>query len=139
MTRRVFLYGCLFHILSLTCSVSWAQVDPTQVLVGRWEGTVELPRDSNQVLTINSVSPKNGGWVAGGRFAIPPGRGAPVTIDVLSQGGTIVLEFEAGGKEHNPFRLKLVGDHQLEGTGNFVIGPERKTDRVIKLEKVASK
>jgi hypothetical protein len=115
-----------------------AQTDPAKLLVGQWEGQVESPRNQERVLTINSVAAKNGGWVAEGRFGIPPGEGGPVTINISSQDGKLVLEFEATAQVHNPWRLTLVNETQLEGTGNFVVG--RKTvDRRAKFQKAQQK
>jgi hypothetical protein len=115
-----------------------AQTDPAKLLVGQWEGQVETPRNQERVLTINSVAPKNGGWVAEGRFGIPPAKGEPVTINISSQDGKLVLEFEATAQVNNPWRLTLVNETQLEGTGNFVVG--RKTvDRRATFQKVEQK
>ena len=50
-------------------ALALAQVDPTKVLVGTWEGLIEIPRGGDQVLIINSVKAKGEGeWVARGRF-----------------------------------------------------------------------
>ena len=113
-----------------------AQIDPAKVLVGQWEGQVEVPRDQERILTINSVAPKDGGWVAEGRFGIPPAKGQPVTINISSQDGKLVLEFEATGHMHNPWHLTLVNETQLEGTGNFVVG-RKAVDRRAKFQKKA--
>jgi hypothetical protein len=111
-----------------------AEVDLAKVLVGRWEGTVET-KNPERVLIINSVSPKDNGWIGEGRFAVPPNKGQKITINISSQDGKIVLDFEAGGAMHNPWHFTLVGDNQLEGTGNFV-GGRTNRDRAAKLKKV---
>jgi hypothetical protein len=115
-----------------------AQTDPAKLLVGQWEGQVEVPRNQERVLTIISVVPKDGGWVAEGQFGIPPAKGGPVTINISSQDGKLVLEFEATAQVHNPWRLTLVNETHLEGTGNFVVG--RKTvDRKATFQKAQQK
>jgi hypothetical protein len=115
-----------------------AQTDAAKLLVGQWEGQVEVPRNQERVLTINSVAPKDGGWVAEGEFGIPPAKGGPVTINISSQDGKLVLEFETTGQMHNPWRLTLVNETQLEGTGNFVVG-RKAVDRRAKFQKMEQK
>jgi hypothetical protein len=85
------------------------------------------------------VSSKDGGSIAEGRFATPPGKGSSVTINISSQDGKFVLNFEAGGQMHNPWQLTLVGDNQLEGTGNFVGAGGKARDRRAKFQKVEPK
>jgi hypothetical protein len=130
--------GSVLAQFILLGTLALAQVDPAKVLVGRWEGSVEVNRNQERALIINSVSQKDGGWVAEGRFAVPPRKGSVVTIDVSSQDGKLVLEFEAGGQMRNPWRLTLVGDNQLEGTANFVRG-RGTVDRATTFKKVEQK
>ena len=107
-------------------SSAWAELDPTKVLVGTWEGWLGAPRAREFTLIIESVTPQDGGWVATGSFRpkegnVRPKEGnvrRPRTIPVSQQRGDIILEFRAGT---NPVRLKLVGERKLEGTMNVVV------------------
>jgi hypothetical protein len=143
MTKRVNVYSCLLVIqilIGLGGSSAWAQVDPTKVLVGKWEGHAEIPRNSERTLIIESVTPKDGGWVAEGRFGSTGENLGRRSIQVSQQGGDIILEFVTGAKTPNPVHLKLVGERKLEGTINVVVGGPRGTsDRGFKLEKVEPK
>lgn len=123
-------------------SSAWAQVDPTKVLVGTWIGHVEIPRDSERVLVITSVTPKEGGgWVADGRFGLTIEKMGRRDIEVSLRGSDIILEFAAG--QSNPVQLKLVGENRLEGTLNIVAAQPGRgavaANRSFKLEKVEPK
>jgi hypothetical protein len=131
-----------FSILVLVLSagaMTLAQVDPTKVLIGTWQGQVETLRGSDQILIINSVTATGDGeWVARGRFGPreststgPGGREMAVKV----KDNEIYIEFAAKGD--NPVRLKLVNDNKLEGTINVVL--KRAVDRRIWLEKVTPK
>jgi hypothetical protein len=142
MTTRVNVYSYLFVIqilIGLGGSSAWAQLDPTKVLVGKWEGHIEVPRDSERTLIIESVTPKDGGWVAQGRFGSTSENLGRRSIQVSQQGGDIILEFVTGTKTSNPVRLKLVGENRLEGTLNIVVSFGRTSNRGFKLEKVEPK
>jgi hypothetical protein len=143
MTTRVNVYSYLLVIqilMGLGGSSARAQLDPTKALVGKWEGHVEIPGNSERTLIIESVIPKDGGWVAEGRFGSTGGNLGRRSIEVSQQGGDIILEFVTGAKTPNPVRLKLVGERKLEGTINVVVGGARGTsDRGFKLEKVEPK
>jgi hypothetical protein len=109
--------------LRLGTSPAWAQADPAKVLIGTWVGHAEVPRDSERVLIISSVTPKDGGgWVADGRFGFTVKKAPPRQIEVSLQGSDIILEFVAG--QNSPVRLKLVGENRLEGTLNIVLQTE---------------
>ena len=143
MTTRANVYGYLVVIqilLGVGGLSAWAQVDPTKVLVGTWIGQVEVPKDSERVLVIRSVKPKEGGgWVADGRYGLTLEKMGRRDIDVSLQGSDIILEFVTG-KTPNPARLKLVGERKLEGTINIVVGgPNKTSNRSFKLEKAETK
>ena len=143
MTTRVNVYSCLLVLqvlMGLGVLSAWAQMDPTKVLVGKWEGRVELPESSERTLIIESVTPEDGGWVAEGRFGLTGEKLGRRSIQVSQRGGDIILVFETGAKTQNPVRLKLVGERKLEGTINIVVGgPNKTSNRSFKLEKVEPK
>ena len=141
--RRVLTRFLGFQILLMAgVTALLAQVDPTKVLVGRWEGQIEMSGNSGRVLTINSVKPKGEGeWVARGRYAIAGAESEKTTggneMSVFSKDNEIHIEFIVGTSK-NPVKLKLVGENKLEGTTNVVAGG-RGLDRRIRFEKVATK
>ena len=129
-------------VLISAATFSFAQVDPAKVLVGRWEGQVEIPGNSGRVLTINSIKAKGEGeWAARGRYEITGQESDSKTggreMSVLSRDNEIYIEFIVGTSK-NPVKLKLVGENKLEGTTNMVVGG-RGSDRRIRFEKVATK
>lgn len=132
---------CFFVLVVVLSAgaLTLAQVDPTKVLIGTWEGQIEMPKLGDQILIINSVKAKGGGeWVARGRFgnreyvSTEPGGQA---MDVKLKDSEIFIEFVT--KQKNPVRLKLVNENKLEGTINIVL--KRAVDRKIWLEKVVPK
>ena len=139
--RNVYGFMCLHLLVVFSASLAWSQADPTKVLVGRWEGSVALPRDNGRIIIIRSVKPKeDGGWVAQGNYGIEPDKLGRMTFDVSVQNGEIIVDFVTSQK--NPGRLKLVGDRVLEGTLNVIVpqgGSFRQSNRELKLEKVESK
>jgi len=145
MTNIVRFYLAIFGLQILLISgatFSFAQVDPTKALIGRWEGQIEISGNSARTLMINSVKAKGEGeWVARGRYAIAGMESEKTTggneMSVSSKDNDVFVEFVAGGSK-NPVRLKLVGDNKLEGTINMVVGG-RGADRRIKFEKVEPK
>jgi len=140
MTTRVNVYSYLLVVLlGLGGLSAWAQLDPTKVLVGKYEGHVQMTRNSERTLIIESVTPKDGGWVAEGRFGSTGEKLGRRSIQVSQQGGDIILEFVTSMKTPNPVRLKLVGERKLEGTINVVGGFQGTRNAGFKLEKVEPK
>jgi hypothetical protein len=122
-------------------ALALAQVDPTKVLVGTWEGLIEIPRGSDQLLIINSVKAKGEGeWVARGRFGprdyTSSGKGGQA-MAVKANDNEIFLEFVTKAK--NPVRLKLVNENRLEGTVNVISPQGRAANRRAWFEKVDPK
>ena len=147
MTSIVRFYLAIFglHFLLISAAtLSFAQVDPTKALVGRWEGQIETSGNSGRTLIINSVKAKGEGeWVARGRYAIAGMESEKTTggseMSVSSKDNDVFVEFVVGSSK-NPVRLKLVGDNKLEGTINMMEqGQKRPADKRFKLEKVAPK
>ena len=126
-------------LLMTTGALTLAQVDPSKVLIGTWEGQAETQKGYDQILIINSVQAKGEGeWIARGRFgprdSTSTGPGGQ-EMAVRAKGSEIFIEFAA--KANSPVRLKLVNDNRLEGTINTVL--KRAVNRRIWLDKVATK
>jgi hypothetical protein len=133
-------FFALLLVLS-AAALALAQVDPTKVLVGTWEGLIEIPRGSDRVLIINSVKAKGEGeWVARGRFGTrdytSSGKGGQA-MDVTAKDNEILVEFVT--KEKNPVRLKLVNENRLEGTINIISPAGKAVNRRASFEKVDPK
>jgi hypothetical protein len=138
---RVFLaiFGLQILLIS-SATFSFAQVDPTKALIGRWEGQIEISSNSGRTLIINSVKAKGEGeWVARGRYSVAGQESKAETggqaMSVSSKDNDVFVEFVSGNAK-NPVRLKLVGDNKLEGKIDLGGGTG---DRRIKFEKVAPK
>jgi hypothetical protein len=126
-------------VLVLSGAFALAQVDPTKVLIGTWEGQTETQKGYDQILIINSVKATGEGeWVARGRFgprdSTSTGPGGQ-EMAVRTKDNEIYIEFASKG--NNPVRLKLVNENRLEGTINIVL--KRPVDRRVWLDKVAPK
>ena len=123
-------------------ALALAQVDPTKVLVGTWEGLIEIPRGSDRLLIINSVKAKGEGeWVARGRFGprdyISSEKKGGQAMDVKAKDNEIFVEFVT--KDKNPVRLKLVNENRLEGTINLITPAGKAENRRAWFEKVDPK
>jgi hypothetical protein len=145
VTKIARFYVAIFGLQILLISgatFSFAQVDPTKALVGRWEGQIEISGNNGRTLIINSVKAKGDGeWVARGRYAITGAESNKTTggseMSVSSKDNEIYVEFIVGSTK-NPVKLKLVSENKLEGTINVVVRG-RGEDRRIRFEKVETK
>ena len=113
------IIGLNFLLIS-AATLSFAQVDPTKALIGTWEGQVEITKNRERTLVINSVKPTGSGeWVARGRFGssgqVETEKGGGQEMNVSSKDNEIFIEF-VGTQGKAPVRVKLVGDNKLEGT-----------------------
>jgi len=112
----------IFFVIAFLLSVSnlaLAQVDPTKVLIGTWEGQAEITKNRERTLVINSVKPTGDGeWVARGRIGtstnVDTEKGGGQEMSVSLKNNEIFIEAGKDGKA--PYHLKLVGDNKLEGT-----------------------
>lgn len=140
---RVLRFYLIFMAVQFALSsLALAQLDPTKVLVGRWEGQIEISGNNGRTLQINSVKAKGDGeWVARGRYTIAGHESEKTTggneMAVSSKDNEIYLDFSVPGSK-NPVKLKLVSEKKLEGTINMVVGG-RGADRRISFEKVETK
>jgi hypothetical protein len=142
MTRILKSYLVVFGLQTLLFSdatILFAQVDPTKVLVGTWEGQVESGRNLERTLVISSVKPTGSGeWMARGRLSVSRQADTEKVggqeIMVISKDNEIFLDFI--GKTEA--KLKLIGDDKLEGTME-VFDKRKVVPKRLKLEKVRAK
>jgi hypothetical protein len=116
-----------------------AQGDLTKSLVGKWEGQIELASgvtgNPNRTLIIESVTQKDGTWMAAGRFGITGQGLGKVDIEVSESGGRPFIRFVTGAP--STVRLSLTGARELTGATTFsgASNTGRGNDRALRLEK----
>jgi len=114
---KFYVIFCLPILVLSYATLSCAQVDPTKVLVGKWEGQAEITKNRERTLIINSVEPAGSGeWVARGRM------GLSWRIDEEKEGGGRIKVFTKDNEIYldspgnTNAQLKLIGENKLEGT-----------------------
>ena len=126
-------------VLALAVAPSWAQTDLSRVLVGRWEGQVELQGGTlPRVLIIISAREQGGQWSVEAKYG-PKGRLAPVEVTVEQSGGNVVLKLPAaegreGGSRNLELTLQKDGKHLL-GTVQVHAGARGGSYRSAKFER----
>ena len=118
-TTPLILAGCL---LQLFVGPAVGEVDVAAVLVGRWEGTAEVP--SPQYLPSRVVLIKNARqdstaqgiakWKADGSYGITADKLSRIDLAITVVEPTVAVEFTTPLALHGP--LKLVKPNVLEGT-----------------------
>jgi hypothetical protein len=105
-------------LLFLMSRSSFAQVDPTAVLVGTWDGWFEVTAagaNPARTLIIESVVLQDGGgWIAKSQFGEKGANLRAYDINVTREGDDVVLDW-IWGLNKMPIRVKLVGTNKLEG------------------------
>ena len=115
-----------------------AQGDLAKALVGKWEGDVQWAGgagtgDPNRTLIIESVTQKDGKWVATGRYGVT-GKGlGKVEIEVDDSGSRPFIRFVTGG--NSTVRLALTDAKYLIGTLTLPGTSQRGNDRPMRLER----
>jgi hypothetical protein len=125
LIRASLLLAGLKILLVPDATLVFAQLNPTKVLIGRWEGEIEGSFKGGRrerTLIIRSVAPSETGWVAKGGWLGGIGGGIiEEGIQVSLQDNVMVLEFRTnvsrGGGD--PIRLVLTENNRLEGTLYF--------------------
>jgi hypothetical protein len=124
---------------ALAMSPGWAQVDLAKSLVGKWEGELQLAGgvtgDPNRTLVIESVTQKDGNWVATGRFGITGQGLGKVEIEVTDSGGRPFIRFVTAAS--TTVRLSLTGPKELTGATTLpgASNTGRGNDRALRLQK----
>jgi len=125
--RRVHLAVLTATVLLAMGATIGAQARYSQVLVGKWEGTVRFPavRDNpGRTLIVDSVSEGDGPLTVKGKFG-PTGQGlSAITGTLETSGGPPRLLFTSGG--NFPVVLELHGDRDLVGTMTILGGMPRE-------------
>lgn len=102
-----------------------ADLDTNRIhwLIGKWEGEIRLfgitSQDPRRTLYIDSVSQKDGQWVAHGWFGITGKNLGPVSIEVDNSGDTPWIRFRTFRGPASIVRLQLFKDKDLIGTIRF--------------------
>jgi hypothetical protein len=136
MKRIARIAGSLVMLVLIIAPASRAQLDPSKVLLGKWEGEIGgLSRrsDPNRTLIIDSVAERDGKLVAEGRYGIT-GKGlGKVQINVDSSGSHPSIQFTTGA--NLPVRLNLIDEKSLVGTITLPGALQGANDRTMRLEK----
>jgi hypothetical protein len=120
----------------VTVTTSEAQTDPVKALVGKWEGEVQLRGrgDPNRTLIIESVTERDGRWVAEGRYGITGQGFGKVQIDVDRSGRWPSIRFATGA--NSTVRLDLVDEKSMAGTMTLAGTSQHGNDRSMRLRKI---
>jgi hypothetical protein len=112
-------------------ALTFAQVDPENALIGKWEAHAEGGRNRERTLMIDNVKATGSGeWI--GYASTDSGN---VEISVSKKDNEIYLEYVGAGTAKSPYHLKMVGENKLEGTIDVFQG--RRTERAkITFEKI---
>lgn len=139
MNRIALVPSAIVALALLAAPVSEAQMDVAKILAGKWEGEVEFMGtrgnlDPNRTLVINSVTEKDGKWVAEGRFGVT-GKGlGRVQVEVDTSGPNPRIRFVTAANQ--TVRLDVVDDRHMTGTLAAMGAGARGSDhRPLRLEK----
>lgn len=134
MSRMALVVICaVMAVGGMALESARGQSDLSKVLIGKWEGDVQLPGrgDPKRTLVIDSVDAS--GKSAQGRWGIA-GKGlGRVSIAIEDDAGKVWLKFTTG--TNISIRLQLVGDKNLVGTNRFAGTGEGVRDLPVRLEK----
>jgi hypothetical protein len=113
-------------------------LDVAKLLVGRWEGSAVLKRDSPpRALVVKSVQEDGGRWTARGAFGDPGGNLHGVDIAIETTDGQITLKFTNPGRRPGPVELTLAKDGKhMSGTIWRHAGRVRGESDPLRLQKV---
>jgi hypothetical protein len=136
MRRSVFSVTAALALF--IAGVSEAQTDPVKALVGKWQGEAQNVGRGNpdRTLIIETVSEKDGKWLAEGRFGITGQRFGPVQIQVEMGGQWLAIRFVTGA--NSTVRLNMVDDKSMVGTLTFVGASNsgQSNDRAMRLQRM---
>jgi hypothetical protein len=123
----------------LGTGVAAAQADLAKVLVGTWQGELQMRMkkgpDPTLALIISSVKQEDGKWVAEGRLGATAAKTGPVKMEVDTSGAKPSLRWK--GRSGTEYDLNLIDDSHLVGTATLTTqeagrGPRERTVRLEK-------
>jgi len=108
-----------FLIVLTSIGVLDAQGDLAKVLVGKWEGQLDVSGltgvgfPPERTLIIESVRGESGEWVVEGKYGVTGRRLFPVNVGVETVGSEIILRFVTA--ENARVKLTLLKEKYLDG------------------------
>lgn len=121
-------------VVALAVAPSGAQTDLSRVLIGKWEGQLELQGGTlPRILIITAAREQGGQWSVEAVFG-PGGKVAPVEVAVDQSGGNVVLKFRTTEGRNLELTLHKDGKHLL-GTIQMPAGARGGSYRAAKFEK----
>jgi hypothetical protein len=127
----------VFAICGIITTVSAAEDDLVQKLVGTWEGVSLTNRNEQRTLRIESVKREGDQWTGKGRWGQTGNKGNEIELRITVSGNDVQVRF-TGGSDNVPISLKLTGDNELNGTMQVRTKGRRLEDAPLKLTKVQS-
>ena len=108
-----------FLIVLTSIGVLDAQGDLAKVLVGKWEGQLDVSGltgvgfPPERTLIIESVRGESGEWVVEAKFGVTGRRLVPVNVGVETVGSEIILRFVTA--DNSRVKLTLLKEKYLDG------------------------
>jgi hypothetical protein len=122
--------------LALGVVVAVAQAEPLRGLVGTWQGQVDVRREPERTLVVESVTRRGDRWVANIQYGTTGQALARLEAQVEMSGPTPTLMFATSAD--NKTELKLVSERELFGFLKIRAEGQSWVSRKMRLEKTGS-
>jgi hypothetical protein len=123
-------------VLTLGVVVAAAQDEPFRGLVGTWQGQVDVRREPERTLVIESVTRRGDRWIANIQYGTTGQALARLEAEVEVSGPTPTLMFATSAD--NKTELKLVSERELFGFLKIRAEGQSWVSRKVRLEKTRS-
>jgi hypothetical protein len=120
-------------VLTLGVVVAAAQDEPFRGLVGTWQGQVDVRREPERTLVIESVTRRGDRWIANIQYGTTGQALARLEAEVEVSGPTPTLMFATSAD--NKTELKLVSERELFGFLKIRAEGQSWVSRKMRLEK----
>jgi hypothetical protein len=122
--------------LALGVGLAIAQDEPLRGLIGTWQGQVDVRREPERTLVIESVTRRGDRWIASIQYGTTGQALARLEAQVEMSGLTPTLMFATSAD--NKTELKLVSERELFGFLKIRAEGQSWVSRKIRLEKTRS-
>jgi hypothetical protein len=120
-------------VLALGIQVAGAQDEPLRGLIGTWQGQVDVRREPERTLVIESVTRRGDRWIASIQYGTTGQTLARLEAQVEMSGPTPTLMFATSADSKT--ELKLVSERELFGFLKIRAEGQSWVSRKIRLEK----
>jgi hypothetical protein len=131
--RRVRALLATAGALALMLGVAVAQDEPLRGLIGTWQGQVDVRREPERTLVIESVTRRGDRWIANIQYGTTGQALARLEAQVDVSGPTPTLMFATSAD--NKTELKLVSERELFGFLKIRAEGHSWVSRKMRLEK----